>query len=204
MGFQYHKGMSVPYQEGGRVQQKARTLEALISAARELLAAGLTPTVEEAAAEARVSRTTAYRYFPTQQALFLAAYPETGQTSVLGDDPPTELGARFDTVFAEMARQVTDNETILRAMLKLSLETPAEPRKLLLRQGRRKTWIADALAPLRDQIAQTDFDRLVLAITAATGIEAFVWLTDIAELTADQALEIMRFSAETLLASATK
>jgi len=75
--------MTVPYQETGRVQQKARTLEALVGATRALLASGVTPTVEEAAAEASVSRTTAYRYFPTQHALLVAAYPEIGKESML-------------------------------------------------------------------------------------------------------------------------
>ena len=200
----YHKGMSVPYQDTGRVQQKARTLDALIRATRTLLASGLTPTVEQAAAEASVSRTTAYRYFPTQQDLLLAAYPEIGRESVLDDDPPPDAGARYAIVFAEMARQVTENEAPLRAMLRLSLEAPPERGQLLLRRGRRRTWIADALAPLRDRMAQTEFDRLVLAVTVATGIEAFVWLTDIAKLPPHEALDVMRFSADTLLEAASR
>ena len=194
--------MFVPYERTGRVQQKARTVDALIRATRTLLASGLTPTVEQAAAEASVSRTTAYRYFSTQQALLLAAYPEIGRESVLGDDPPPDIGARFAIVFAEMARQVTENEAPLRAMLRLSLESPARRGQLLLRRGRRRTWIADALAPLRDRMAESEFDRLVLALAVATGIEAFVWLTDTARLTADEALAIMRFSAQTLLDTA--
>ena len=194
--------MFVPYERTGRVQQKARTVDALIRATRTLLASGLTPTVEQAAAEASVSRTTAYRYFSTQQALLLAAYPEIGRESVLGDDPPPDIGARFAIVFAELARQVTENEAPLRAMLRLSLESPAQRGQLLLRRGRRRTWIADALAPLRDRMAESEFDRLVLALAVATGIEAFVWLTDTARLTADEALAIMRFSAQTLLDTA--
>jgi AcrR family transcriptional regulator len=194
--------MGVPYQQTGRVQQKARTLEALIAAARTLLASGVTPTVTEAAEAARVSRTTAYRYFPTQHALLLAAYPEIGQDSVLGDDPPADVEARFAIVFAEMARQVTENEAPLRAMLKLSLDGIPERDQPLLRRGRRRKWVADALAPLREKLNDDDFDRLVLAITAATGIEVFVWLTDIARLQPDEALDVMHFSALTLLGTA--
>src|SRR3954452_7447891 len=44
MVFRYRKGMAVPYQETGRVQQKARTRNALIAAVRTLLASGVTPT----------------------------------------------------------------------------------------------------------------------------------------------------------------
>ena len=184
------------------MRQKARTLEALIAATRSLLASGVTPTVAEAAETALVSRTTAYRYFPTQQALLLASYPEIGKHSVLGDDPPDDVETRFEIVFAEMARQVTENEAPLRAMLKLSLDEAPGRDQPLLRRGRRRAWVADALAPLRERMSNDHFDRLVLAITAATGIEVFVWLTDIARLTPDQALEIMRFSAQTLLDTA--
>jgi hypothetical protein len=204
VGYRYHKGMTVPYQQSGRVQQKARTLQALLGATRELVASGITPTVEEAATKASVSRTTAYRYFPTQHALLVAAYPETDKKSVLGNDPPADLGARFDIVFTEMARQVTDNEIALRAMLRLSLETPSKRGELLLRRGRRRTWIADALAPLRANMPQAEFDRLVLAVAVSTGIEAFVWLTDMAGLSRNQALKIMRFTAQTLLDAASR
>jgi AcrR family transcriptional regulator len=194
--------MNVPYQDTGRVQQKARTLEALVAATRRLLSSGVTPTVEEVAAEARVSRTTAYRYFPTQRSLLLAAYPEAGKESVLGDDPPADVASRFNIVFAEMARQVTENEAPLRSMLRLSLEPSTDGDQPLLRRGRRRLWIADALAPLRANMSDDDFDRLVLAIAATTGIESFIWLTDIARLTADEALRTMRFTAQTLLDAA--
>jgi AcrR family transcriptional regulator len=194
--------MAVPYQQTGRVQQKTRTREALLAAMRALLATGMTPTVEEVAAQAAVSRTTAYRYFPTQQDLLVAAYPEIEKESVLGDDAPDELNARFEIVFTEMARQITENEIPLRAMLRLSPETPSKRGELLLRRGRRSVWLADALSPLRKHLTPPAFDRLVLAIAATTGIEAFIWLTDMAGLSAGEALKIMRFSAQTLLDAA--
>jgi AcrR family transcriptional regulator len=196
--------MAVPYQETGRRRQKARTRDALLAATRSLLAAGVTPTVAEAAERASVSRTTAYRYFPTQEALHVAAYPEIALDSVLGADPPVDLGARFDIVFAEMARQVLENEAPLRAMLRLSLEVPSERGRLVLRRGRRRVWVEDALGPLRPGMPSAAFERLVLAVTVATGIEAFVWLTDIAGRSRDEALDVMRFSAETLLAAASR
>ena len=123
----------------------------------------MTPTVEEAAEHASVSRTTAYRYFPTQQALLVAAYPEVGKDSVLDESSPPNVEARFEIVFAEMARQVIENEVPLRAMLRLSLGAPEQRGELLLRRGRRRVWIADALAPLAASMAEADLDRLVLA-----------------------------------------
>ena len=83
--------MSIPYEATGRTAQKARTRNALIDAARALINNGATPTVEDAAAEARISRTTAYRYFPNQRDLLVAAYPETNLPSLLDANPPDDV-----------------------------------------------------------------------------------------------------------------
>ena len=87
--------MTTPYELTGRRNQKARTREALITAARTLLADGTTPTVEEAAAAATVSRTTAYRYFPNQRALIGAAHPQIEQASLLPDDAPVDVSQKI-------------------------------------------------------------------------------------------------------------
>jgi hypothetical protein len=47
---------SLSYVNTGRTQQKARTRQALVDAARSLLAEGVTPTVIHAAERAGVSR----------------------------------------------------------------------------------------------------------------------------------------------------
>jgi AcrR family transcriptional regulator len=201
MGFMYHNGMDVPYQEQGRVQQKQRTRDALIAATRALLREGRTPTVEEAGEAASVSRTTAYRYFPTQHDLLVATHPEIDRPSMLGEDAPTEVAERFATVLDEMERQIVENEVALRTMLRLSLERPNERDRLLLRQGRRRLWIEDALTPLQNSLGPAAFRRLVLAISSATGIESFVWLTDVGGLDRQEALAVMRYSGTTLLAS---
>jgi len=175
----------------------------LIAATRALLASGARPTVEDAAAAASVSRTTAYRYFPTQHSLLVATHPEIEQVSVLGNDPPDDVAARFAIVLDSIERQILENELALRTMLRLSLEHPDQRGRFVLRQGRRRVWIADALSPLRSTMTKGEVDRLVLAITSATGIEAFVWLTDVAGLSRRKALQVMRFSGLTLLDVAT-
>src|SRR6266478_2256469 len=96
--------VSTPYELIGRTQQKNRTRNALIAAARDFVAGGLTPTVEEAAAAASVSRTTAYRYFPNQRALLVAAHPETETTSLLPADPPDDAPTRLDLVIDTFTR----------------------------------------------------------------------------------------------------
>lgn len=190
--------MGISYEAFGRTRQKARTRSALIEAARGLLAGGRTPTVEEAAEAAAVSRATAYRYFTNQRALLVAAHPEMEATTLLGADAPRDPEQRLAQVLRELTRITIDTEPQLRAMLRLSLE-PLPTRELPLRQGRAIRWIEDALAPLRDELGEAELHRLTLAIRAACGIEALVWLTDVAGLPRDEAAELMLWSASSLL-----
>ena len=195
--------MPVSYEQTGRTGQKARTRRALVDATRELLAGGITPTVEQAAAAASISRATAYRYFPTQRLLLVAAHPEIDAESLLGPDPPEEVFARLDAVVDGILRITLDTEPELRTMLRLSLEVePRDPGELVLRKGRRIVWVEDALAPLRGQVPEADLRRLVHAIAGTVGIDVLVWMTDVARLSRKEAAETMRWSARALLRSA--
>lgn len=194
--------MSIPYEQTGRRQQKARTRDALVAATRQLLARGESPTVEEAAATAGISRTTAYRYFPNQRSLLLAAHPEVQQESLLPDDASRDdVEARLNLVMAAFTRITVEWEPQLRTSLRLSLE-PGQERGQPLRQGRAIGWIADALAPLERSHPGIDIHRLAVAIRSATGVEALIWLTDIAGLTRDEAVEMLRWSARAMLRAA--
>ncbi len=195
--------MSIPYELNGRIDQKRRTRDALIAAARELVAEGLTPTVEGAAETASISRTTAYRYFSNQRALLVAAHPETARLSLLPDDAPDDVATRLDIVVDSFIRMIVDTEAQQRTMLRLSLEAdPVERSQLPLRQGRAIKWVEEALAPLRTEMSQAQLHRLAIAIRSATGIEALVWLTDVAGLSRADATDLMRWSARAMLQSA--
>ncbi len=193
--------IAISYTQTGRTQQKARTRTALVDAARELLRQGTSPSVEEAAEAAGVSRATAYRYFPNRHALAAAAYPVIEATTLLDGEAPADPEARLDRTITELTRITIENEPALRTALRLSLDPRTED-ELVLRQGRAIGWIEEALVPLREQLAGSELRRLALAIRAACGIEALVWLTDVAGLSRPQAAELMRWSALALLRSA--
>ena len=118
--------MSTPYELTGRTRQKQRTREALVAAARDLVAqGGVAPTVEAAAEAASVSRTTAYRYFPTQKALLVAAHPETTVDTLVPDDAGDDPEARLVGAVEAFIRIVVDTEHQQRTMLRLSLDPDA-------------------------------------------------------------------------------
>src|SRR5437763_13625159 len=86
-----------------RERQRGRTRRALIDAADALFAEGRVPTVGEVAERADVSRATAYRYFPTQEALLV-------ETTFLGDQDALralpELASEIDDPAARLADAV--------------------------------------------------------------------------------------------------
>jgi AcrR family transcriptional regulator len=195
------EAMARAYERTGRTSQKARTRAALVDAATALIGEGVPPTVEQVADRAQVGRATAYRYFPNQDELWAATYPETERPSLLeleSDDPV----ARLDAVVEAFTRQMVDHEPLLRAMLRRALDPARDGEPVPFRVGRRLLWLEDALEPLRDRLPEADFARLVRAIGATVGIEALVWLTDMGGLSREDAVAVMRRSARTLLEGA--
>jgi AcrR family transcriptional regulator len=192
--------VSIPYEQSGRSAQKRRTRDALIAAARDLVANGEEPTVEGAAVAASISRTSAYRYFPNQRALLAAAHPETAAQSLLPADAPRDVASRLDLVVKAFVSMIVDTEAQQRTMLRISLEAaPAERAQLPLRQGRAVVWIEEALSPLHTKLSPAEIHRLAIAVRSTTGIEALAWLTDVAGLTREETTDLMCWSAQALL-----
>jgi len=186
------------YLATGRSNQKQRTREHLLEAARKLIESGDTPRVEDVAHESGISRTTAYRYFPTQADLLAAAFPETAASSLLPDPAPEDVDARVDLVVTALIDTIERTEHQQRAMLRLSLgDTPHE---LPLRQGRAIGWLEEALGPVSAKVGAETAHRLAVAIRAVCGIETRVWLRDIARLDPDEVRGLQLWMARALLA----
>ena len=138
-----------------------------------------------------------------ERALLAAAHPETGWASLLPANVSNDPTERLDAVLRTMIERNLETEAQQRTMLRLSLEaTPEERSQLPLRQGRAIAWISEALAPLCDWMSEDEVHELALAIRATTGIEALVWLVDVADLSRTRAATLMRRSGLALLAQA--
>lgn len=195
--------MSRAYEDSGRVQQKLRTREALVTAARDLIANGeSSPTVAQAAAAAAISRTTAYRYFPDHRSLLVAAHPEIDVVSLLDGESGADVESRLARAVRAFTDLVVETEDQQRTMVRLSLAKPEEAASLPLRQGRAIGWFAEALAPLEGEWGEDGIRRLAVAIRSAVGIEALIWLTDVGGLSVPAAVEVMQWSAAALLQQA--
>src|SRR5262245_33341580 len=111
--------------EAGRPNQRRRTRKELLQAASRLLKQGRTPTLDEVAEEALVSRATAYRYFPNIEALLVeaeldVAVPEPGTlfAGVTSTDPVQRLERLDEALHSAIAR----NDVQMRLMLAKALE----------------------------------------------------------------------------------
>jgi hypothetical protein len=124
---------------------------------------------------------------------------------MLDASAPKDVATRLDLVITAQTKILRDWEPQLRAALRLSLEPDAATlpsERSVLRQGRAIGWIADAHEPLATTHPHIDRRRLAIAIRAACGIEALVWLTDVAQLSRRDASALMRSSAQALLNAA--
>lgn len=193
----------------GRPNQKSRTRKDLLRAASRLMKAGRSPTLEEVAGEAMVSRATAYRYFPGVDALLTEAaldFAMPDGDSFFADDPslePLERLLRADAAVADMARA---NEAALRAMLIHSLQQGQSggPGGLPVRQNRRTPLIEAALAPARDRFAPWLHDRLVKALALVIGTESMIAFRDVLEIGDEEADAVRRWMIRTLFEAARK
>ena len=204
--------MSVPRQDpqldSGRANQKRRTRAAIVSAARELFADGVTPTVAQAAEHALVSRTTAYRYFPTQDTLLLEIGIDAGVDDLEAraaaprnaGEAPTDLVE----IISELNGLVLENEAQYRRMLQLYLEvwlraTENDDLEPVVRQGRRMRWFEQILEPLRASVDPARFDRLLAALCLTAGSEAVVALRDVARLSRADVVETTAWVVQVLV-----
>jgi AcrR family transcriptional regulator len=167
----------------GRTNQKARTRQALLAAARRLLERHEPATVVTAADEAGISRATAYRYFSDSDALTLEAILD-GQFAtpqeVVGET--ADVRERVHKVQRYLFRAVREAETKFRLFLARALDSWVANRGPVsreIRAGRRLPMYEHALAPVRPHMRGRDFEFLVLSLSAASGLESYLALKDV-------------------------
>lgn len=194
--------------ETGRSNQRRRTRKDLLAAAGRMLKAGRTPDMDAVAAEAMVSRATAYRYFPSIEALLVEApldgtIPEPDD--VFAGDASTDPAQRVDKAEAALHESVYRNEAQLRMMLAASLEraatgSPADG--IPIRQNRRAPLIEAALAPARDRFTKSAYDKLTAALAMIFGTESMIVFSDVLGVDAKTARKVKSWAARALVDAA--
>jgi AcrR family transcriptional regulator len=184
-------------QPGGRIAQKARTRSSIVAAARRLRH----PTVEQAADAARVSRATAYRYFPTQESLDVELQSSDYWQSV-AELPPaarkSEVGAALERLVEGIVTKVLEEERHVRLGLRVYHDTWLRDPGARVRRGRRLEWIDAAIAPLPAEVKP----KLRLALALAIGPDPVTMMKDIAWLDAKETKRLLKWTVRAILRTA--
>jgi AcrR family transcriptional regulator len=202
--------MSSFSQEDPRANQKARTREAIVEAAQQLHRQGITPTIAQAAQQARVSRATAYRYFPTQEALMVEVMgisPRMAEVEKLVESLTTEdVERRLLQLLDTFGRIVLAEEAEFRRALLVYQDTWLRSHRNggnshapNVREGRRMRWLDKVLEPLDDLLPKEQKRRLRAALALTMGIDSIVIMKDVCRLGDHEALAVLRWVATVLL-----
>lgn len=191
--------------KSGRAAQRRRTRKAIVDAAAELIATGATPSVDEVAKAADMSRRTVYLYFPSVDQLLLDA-----TVGAMNVDIDAELDAITDddprVRVEKMIKAITDNSgdslPLGRKLVKLTVDLPPPSDGMPKRGYRRVGWIEKAIHPLRQELGARRFERLVSALAVVIGWEAFIVLNDVRGLDAAESRRVILTSALALIDAA--
>jgi AcrR family transcriptional regulator len=164
---------------------KAATFRLLLDTAMTIIQeSGHIPSVAEAAARSKVSRATAYRYFPSRSALVTAVIDSSlGPVRKLASANPNGRD-RVHELFLQTFPRFKEFEAQLRAAAQLSLEQWGLERAGLLeeepyRRGHRVRILEHAIEPLAPLMSPAVRNRLHHALSVVYGIEPYVILKDI-------------------------
>lgn len=196
--------------KGGRPNQKRRTRKDLLQAAARLLKQGREPSLEEIAAEAMVSRATAYRYFPSVEALLIEAPLDVAMPdadALFRGAPSSDAVARLDHLDTVLHDTILANESAMRMMLAHSLKRgmqSGDEDTLPTRQNRRTPLIEAALEPAKKEFKPPDLPMLSKSLALIIGTEAMVVFKDVLQSDDAEARKVKRWAIRALVNAARK
>jgi AcrR family transcriptional regulator len=190
----------------GRPNQRRRTRKDLLQAAARLMKQGRTPSLEEIADEALVSRATAYRYFSGLEALLLEASLDVGvpdPEELFAADGSRDPVARVGRVDETLHDLFIANEAAFRMMLANSSQRIMRgDSDVPARQNRRIPLIEAALAPVRHELTPEMLTTLSRALALVVGPDAMVVLKDVLQVDDAEARAVKLWAIQALVDAA--
>jgi len=188
MVLEYHNEMAVPSNILAEPEvvpkgPRARTRRLMVATASQMMQRGGSPSVSEVAAVAEVSRSTAYRYFPTQAAMVQAVIVEALGPILSWEPSKTDPEELITSLFESSFPRILANEAIFRAALRQTLEIGGGAQQGAddgsLGRSNRVDLLMRALSGLNGVLSDAQLRRLAQALSIAFGIESIIVLKDI-------------------------
>lgn len=188
---------------GGRKAQKERTRRAILDGARSLMQQGKAVTVAAAAELQGISKATAYRYFSDAAMLVAEAGLDLKtldyKTVTAGATDLSDRLCRISLYFFDLA---LNNEAGFRTFVGMTLVAwkPDENPRPVRRAGRRVAMYQRAFREGNADLSPDQQDRIIRALSSATGTEAMIALLDVVGTDPARARETVLDVAQAILA----
>ena len=190
----------------GAIQQKRRTRQLLLNAAARFAKAGLTPDMEEVARAALVSRSTAYRHFPSVEALMLEAAIDSAYPNAVAGlgQAPADPAERLVLAERAVEQMIQEKETALRALLinSLKLQFATANAESASRPTSQLPLVEAALAPIQDRLGSASREPLTAILTLIIGTDARLVLKEVLGLDREAASAAKAWAIRALIGSA--
>jgi AcrR family transcriptional regulator len=186
---------------------RGRTFRRLLAEAVALVRRGRIPSVAEVAQSAKVSRATAYRYFPSRSKLVSAVIAEALAPVQRAVPQKGEAKQRLHELLDRTYSRFAEYEPHMRAALQLALEHQSLEAAGLLeeepfKRGQRREILDVTLAPLRKKLGPKAYQRLLKALAVVYGIEPMVILKDICGASDRETEAVVRWMMDALVETA--
>ena len=159
---------------------KKRTFEHLIHTAMSILDEGNELTITELADKSKISRATAYRYFPTQTDLISAVVDHSLEPILHWQSDEQDVGKKVNDFLSFAFTQMIKHEGAIRAAMRLSLQqwvtdrsaSSSNSEKFV--RGNHKEVLSNLLQPLQSQLNEELNNKLIYTLSIIFGSQITV------------------------------
>lgn len=185
----------------GRINQKTKTRDRILNAAKILMSKNRNTSLEEIAHKAKVSRATIYRYFPNLDLLFTEASLDIHYQSpaaLFEKVKDMTLENRIYYIQNYYNQSAQDHELIFRRYLSAVLNESIVSKKKI-RGGRRVEAMNRILETYKEEISRKDLIKLKNIASILMGIDSLIAAKDVCGLTNKEANDTLKWGIEMIL-----
>ena len=185
----------------GRINQKTKTRDRILNAAKILMSKNRNTSLEEIARKAKVSRATIYRYFPNLDLLFTEASLDIHYQSpaaLFEKVKDMTLENRIYYIQNYYNQSAQDHELIFRRYLSAVLNESIVSKKKI-RGGRRVEAMNRILDTYKEEISRKDLIKLKNIASILMGIDSLIVAKDVCGLTNKEANDTLKWGIEMIL-----